>query len=267
MSHFASVRQLGMLAAAPYRASAGRVKPNLAAWDLYWKCDEGTGTAVANSGSKSGLGATLVNASGGLPLWETDADLGGACLNFNSGATVNRIRSDTAYPANFRPSSTMSVLYAVKLRSLGGAGLYPGLLQYGDYVSGTDRNGWYNYLSYNNDGNLRGSTCNGGSGQADHAVTHATAGLSTGIAVLIGWTKNGTTSKWFVNGTQVGSSGSAQSAIGYRANEYIVFGHSSDPSVSTDASFGLEGTCGWIAATATDESANMLAIAQAAGFA
>lgn len=245
----------------------GIVKPDLSSWDWYWKLDDASGTTAANSGAKTGLDGTLYNLSGGLPLWETDADLGGSCLNFGDGATYNMVRS-SVYPANFRPSSIMSIVCAVKCRSLGGAGLYPYLVTMGDYVGSLDRNGWYTGVSTSGDGLLFATTCNGGSGQTSHGVSHASAGISADVAFLFGWVKNGTVSKIYINGTQIGADGSAQSSIGYRTTtESISIGHSSDPSAWTSSVYGLEGKIGFAAGVATDQSANMLSIAQAAGFA
>lgn len=243
-------------------------KPDLTSWDWYWKFDEGSGTTISNSGALSGLGAGLVNLSGGLPLWETDASLGGSCLNFGDGASYNQVRSTSAYPANFRPTTNMSLVIACKLRSLGGSGLYYHLISMGDYVSGSDRNGWYMMVNYHTNSAFSNITCNGGSTQNSYDITHATAGVAIDTSYLLGLTKSGPTIKMFVNGAQVGTTGSSAVTIGYRANEYLCVGHSSDPSVWANSAYGLEGRVGFVAGIASAVSdATMLSIAQEAGFA
>lgn len=242
-------------------------KPDLTSWDFYWKLDEGSGLTVTSYGAKTGLNGSLTNLSGGYPLWETDPDLGGSCLNFGNSTSFNLVTSE-AYPSNFRPTTALSVVVALKVRSLGGVGLYPPVIGMYDYITSGDQNGWNCDLSYNNGGSFRLWTTNGGSSASTHTVSHATAGISADTAFLFGWVKDGTSSKLFINGVQVGTTGSAQSSIGYIGNEKIVIGQTSDPSGHASSVYSTEGKVGFAAGIVSAVSdATMLSIAQEAGFA
>lgn len=271
-SPLASVRQLRDFGfSGPPVSAGGRTKPDLTSWDWYWKLDDGSGTTVANLGTKSGVGGTLTQHVSSLPTWTTDADLGGTCIQFGPTSGNRNSIMSPSYPANWRPNTIMSLLIAVKASELGGSGKYPPLITMGDYIMSSNRNGWYFFLDTNGSG-FTASTCNGASLQTTHSVSHATAGISANVAYLIGWVKNGTSSKIYVNGVQVGSTGSAQNTIGYEGTERNMLGYWSDPTVWTDPNpvydaYELFGKVGYAAGIASDQSANMLSIAQAAGFA
>lgn len=271
-SPLASVRQLRDFGfGGPPVSAGGRTKPDLTSWDWYWKLDEATGLTAVSTGSKTGLNGTLTNHVGGLPTWETDAELGGSCLRFGVTNGVRNAVNSASFPANWRPTTTFSVLCCVKSNDLGGAGKYRPLVTQGDYILSSNRNGWYLYFAVETVG-ITASTTNGSSTYVNHNVSHAAAGIVAGEPYLIGWVKNGTSSKLYVNGVQVGTTGTAVNTIGYDGTERNCIGFISDPTFWTDPNatyngYVLDGWVGFAAGVASDQSANMLSIAQAAGFA
>lgn len=207
---------------------------------VYQKFEEGSGTSAFDESQNVRTGTLAKTSTGNLPTWVSRNDGGGNyCLDFD---TSGKVQCGTG----IRPTSSFTFMCVFEADSLGGVGKYPHLVGNGDYVSGTDRNGWYLFLSYNNDASFDFIVCNGGSSQTTLTVSHATCGVIAGkkyhIAAVFDDTANFI--YLYVNGVQYGSLACSH-AVGYGASEQYTIGFTSDPSLPNDANYGYDGRIWW----------------------
>lgn len=217
------------------------VKPDLTGWTFFADLEEGSGTVAANSGTLgSGFnGALLAAISGGnLPTWTVDEATGMTCLDFDKTGKVRFGKFGAP-----ESGGSLSVIALVNPRSAGGSGLYPPIMNYGDYVSGSDRNGWYFWQSYSGS-NIQCVICNGGSTQVEATSPDTALALNTWQMVSLIFDNAGDTLKVYINDTQVASI-ACTIAIGHSAVEYPTLGYHSDPGATTSA-FGFDGKIAWV---------------------
>lgn len=203
---------------------------------VYSKFEEGTGTSAFDESKNVRTGTLAKTTTGNLPVWVSRNDAGGTyALDFTTGSKVQ-------YGTGIRPTSSFTFLCVFEADSLGSGTNYPVLVSDGDYVSGTDRNGWHLFLNYAGSG-LLFQTNNGGSTATNLYISHATLGIATGIKYHLAavFDDTGNTLKVYINGIEKGSIACSHSiAYGASGEQYTV-GFSSDPSVPNDNNYGIDG--------------------------
>ena len=232
-------------------------KPDLTTWDFYAQFDEGSGTTAANSGTVgAAANGTLVAHSGGaLPTWGTENGLDH--LSFNGG----KVQCGTSV----RPTSAFTALAMVKPRSLGGSGLYPGLVSNFEVINTNDRNGFDLVLQYSTQG-VWGYAANGA--QISATAIAPLSGLPQLVVdewFLFGVAYNGSVLELTLNGAQIAQTTSGLPAsIGYFSGTQLTIGFGSDQNVGLN--YGLDGLIEWAAVDNTYKTpADILAIWDSTG--
>lgn len=207
---------------------------------VYSKYEEGTGTSAYDESKNARTGTLAKTSTGNLPAWVSRQDGGGTyALDFTTGSKVQ-------YGTGIRPTSSFTAMCVFEADSLGSGSNYPCLITDGDYISGSDQNGWYIFLAYAG-GGFRFQACNGGSSVTSLIIPHATMGFATGIKFHLAcvFDDTGNTLKAYVNGVEKGSIACTHSIAYGTNNEQYTVGFHSDPSVVNDNNYGFDGRVFW----------------------
>lgn len=237
-------------------AVAPIAKPDLTAWDFFWKLDEGTGTTANSTGTAVNPQLTLAIAkdASSIPTWGTDATMGGTIVTFGGEATPNRVYRSTDF--NLGSTSALTLAVVGKFADLGGAAKYPVIWSQDDYVSGSDRNGYVLFLDYNG-GGLTFLLCNGGSLYKSIIVSHAAAGITANTVHCIMCVFDGANQDAFIyvdgalvaSETAVGFSSIGGVGVGSTIDPAI--GFTGDPTVYGYQEYCLNGSIAWLAIDST----------------
>lgn len=228
------------------------VKPDLTAWDYFWKLDEGTGTVAYDTGSDVALDANLTfNGRGAsVPSW-VSGYYGDAVEFYADGTSDNAMQIS---PGIFNSTYALGVsgesfTVAVQLTSDTGevSGAFSTILGNNDYRGTNDRFGFRIHWDYNALG-LAFSVAWDSAEQVVY-VPHATAGVSAGVNVVLMCVYDNPNAeiRVYVDGTLVGSDSVAGGDVVYFGSEYFAFGHTGDPSNLTTSVWGFNGTIDWAA--------------------